>query len=72
MYVCLCHAVTEHEVLEEAAAGASTLDELSARLGVATGCGCCREHAESLLRSKTQHVTGAVLQADNPINAYAV
>lgn len=72
MYVCLCHAVTESEVLEEAAAGASTIDELSRRLGVATGCGCCRDHAESLLQSGSQHAASTTLANDSAINAYAV
>ncbi|MFK7916249.1 MAG: (2Fe-2S)-binding protein [Pseudomonadales bacterium] len=43
MYVCLCKAVTDHEVRDAIEAGATSTEELSERLGVGTGCGCCKE-----------------------------
>ncbi|MCS7101678.1 MAG: (2Fe-2S)-binding protein [Burkholderiaceae bacterium] len=49
MYVCICAAVTESQVREAASAGVRTLAQLQATLGVATGCGCCREFAQQLL-----------------------
>ncbi|MCS7101612.1 MAG: (2Fe-2S)-binding protein [Burkholderiaceae bacterium] len=49
MYVCICAAVTESQIREAACAGARTLTDLQAALGVATGCGCCREFAQQLL-----------------------
>jgi bacterioferritin-associated ferredoxin len=50
MYICICNAVTQRQVEECARAGASSLDELSFKLGVGTGCGRCRECATDLLR----------------------
>ena len=52
MYVCLCKAVSESEVLDAIDAGAASVEALSEQLGVATGCGCCREHAEELVRHR--------------------
>jgi len=48
MYVCLCHAITEHQIRDSAAAGAC-FEEISAQLGVATCCGQCRDHAETVI-----------------------
>ena len=50
MYVCICNAVTEKAVRECARKGISSVEELSAELGVAAGCGRCRDCASELLR----------------------
>jgi bacterioferritin-associated ferredoxin len=60
MYVCLCQAITESQIKACVRAGAADLQEVSAALGVATGCGCCREHAESIIA-----VSRAPVFADN-------
>ena len=49
MYVCVCNAVTERQVLAQVAEGARSLPELSATLGIATCCGRCADHACALL-----------------------
>jgi bacterioferritin-associated ferredoxin len=49
MYVCICHAVTEHQIRSEVHAGAGSLREVSARLGVATRCGKCGKCARRLI-----------------------
>ena len=49
MYVCLCRAVKEVEVRQAVAAGVDDVDQLADALGVGTGCGCCREFAQSLI-----------------------
>jgi bacterioferritin-associated ferredoxin len=41
MYICICNAVTERQVCAAVDAGATTLRDLQAELGVATQCGCC-------------------------------
>lgn len=57
MYVCICNAITDREIQETVAAGASTLADLQVQLGVATCCGCCRELASSYLKSSnTQNI----------------
>jgi bacterioferritin-associated ferredoxin len=51
MYVCICNAVTEHQVQESAQAGVRSLDELALELGVGAGCGRCRECAAECLEA---------------------
>ena len=35
MFVCICNAITDHQIKETVSAGASTLSDLQAQLGVA-------------------------------------
>ncbi|STZ76409.1 (2Fe-2S)-binding protein [Bergeriella denitrificans] len=49
MFVCICNAVTDRDIKESIAAGASTMNDLQNQLGVATCCGCCSELASSFL-----------------------
>lgn len=49
MYVCLCQAVKETDVRQALADGAQDVEDLAERLGVGTGCGCCREFAQVLV-----------------------
>lgn len=49
MYVCICHAISDRQIQETVAAGATTLGDLQNQLGVATCCGCCAELASSYL-----------------------
>jgi len=49
MYVCICNAITDKDIRRAAASGADTLYELQDRLGVATCCGSCADHANEIL-----------------------
>jgi bacterioferritin-associated ferredoxin len=49
MYICVCNAISEHQVQDAIAQGASDLGDLQAQLGVATCCGCCAETATEYL-----------------------
>ncbi|MEL7187668.1 MAG: bacterioferritin-associated ferredoxin [Pseudomonadota bacterium] len=49
MYVCICNAITDKEIRKAAEAGASDLWSLERELGVAAGCGSCREMASEIL-----------------------
>ena len=49
MYVCLCQAVRDAEVRQAVAAGVEDVEQLAEELGVGTGCGTCRELAQSLI-----------------------
>jgi bacterioferritin-associated ferredoxin len=54
MYICICNAVTQKAVEECARDGARSVDDLTVQLGVAAGCGRCRECAvEFLMRIAT-------------------
>ena len=50
MYVCICNAITEKQIRSAAHSGARNLWDLQASLGVASGCGTCRESAMDVLR----------------------
>ena len=57
MFVCICNAITDHEIKETIAADASTMSDLQAQLGVATCCGCCSELAASFLNINNAQTT---------------
>lgn len=49
--VCLCMNVTEIEITQAISTGASTVDALGDLCLAGTGCGCCHDALEQLLRS---------------------
>ena len=55
MFVCICNAITDRQIQETVAAGASSLSDLQAQLGVATCCGCCSDLAASYLSGSNAH-----------------
>jgi len=54
MYVCVCNAVTESQVIRAVEEGVRNLRGLQARLGVALECGRCASYAHGLLKGGTQ------------------
>lgn len=65
MYVCVCHAVTERDIRSAVAHGASSIENLQHRLGLATNCSACLEDAQDCLskeldsRSRTKQKVAA-------------
>lgn len=53
MYICICNAITDRQIRDAARAGVSNLWQLQKDLGVASGCGKCREAAVDILRQDT-------------------
>ena len=49
MYVCLCKAVTEADILDELDAGAQSLHDVQQSLGVGSQCGSCTGCARALI-----------------------
>ena len=49
MIVCVCHGVSDREIKTAIKNGAASVADLSANLGVATCCGCCRETCEDMV-----------------------
>ena len=49
MFICICNAITEHQVLAAVADGSHTFGDLQASTGVGTCCGRCVETAEEYL-----------------------
>ena len=48
--VCFCFRVEKGPIVDAIQAGADTVEDLSAKLRVCTGCGGCRPEVEDLLR----------------------
>jgi bacterioferritin-associated ferredoxin len=49
MYVCLCKAVTDTQVVEAVDQGAVRLSEVMEKSGLGTGCGRCQTIAQQLI-----------------------
>ena len=49
MYICLCNAITECQIIQAAEGGARTTRDLAHGLGVGLGCGRCTSCAKDLL-----------------------
>ena len=49
MYICLCKAVTDHDIEAAVIAGASTMLEVQEALEVGTGCGSCAGAAQVVI-----------------------
>lgn len=59
MFVCVCNGVTEGQIRDAVTEGVCSLSELSARLGVASGCGTCADCAQQVLHETLQTTTVA-------------
>ena len=49
MYICICNAITDHQIRACAKDGACSLTDLECRLGIGSGCGRCRHVAHEVL-----------------------
>lgn len=54
MYVCVCNGITDRQIEEAIGRGASSLEELTSALGVASGCGTCAAFTRQLLTNALQ------------------
>ncbi|HAF54943.1 MAG TPA: bacterioferritin [Thauera sp.] len=59
MYVCVCSAVTEKQIMKAVDDGIRTLRELRHTLGVAAECGRCARCARDCLRPGAERGPGA-------------
>ena len=69
MYICICHAVTDREIEACVRDGASTLSDVSARLGVATCCGCCAASAARIIHDALNQALDARAGDASPLEA---
>ncbi len=59
MYVCICNAITDKQIRKAAESGVQDLWGLQRELGVAVGCGSCKEMASEILRESREASTPA-------------
>ncbi|MCY4265826.1 MAG: (2Fe-2S)-binding protein [Gammaproteobacteria bacterium] len=50
MYVCICRQITDHQIKDLCRDGASTMNDLRTRLGLASDCGKCSKLAQSIVK----------------------
>lgn len=50
MYVCVCRAVTDKDIIKAMAEGATTVRELKDKLKVTESCGSCLETVRELVK----------------------
>ena len=67
MYACVCFSVTEEEVGEEVARGASNEEELGDRCGAGTSCGTCVERLGCLIEAALRDRTTAEAMEACPV-----
>ena len=51
MYVCICNAVTDSDIIEAQKNGLTTLKDITRNLGVGNCCGRCVTSAKSVLEA---------------------
>ena len=56
MYICICNAITEREIVEATELGARSPGDLAMTLGVGLGCGRCRTCARELLAETVSRI----------------
>lgn len=58
MIVCVCHAVSDKDIVRHAQAGCGSFDALQDRTRVATCCGCCESCAREVFDEARQAGSG--------------
>lgn len=58
MYICLCNAITESQIVRAAEEGARSAEDLAHGLGVGLGCGSCTTCAKALLLESVARMSG--------------
>ena len=48
MYVCICNGITDHQIRDAVADGATSMNDLQQNLGVASCCGRCSDCARGV------------------------
>lgn len=53
MYVCICNAITDKEIIEAQKNGHTSIKKISQHLGVGTCCGRCIDTAKQILNENS-------------------
>ena len=62
MYACVCHAVTEDEVVEAIDHGAASVEAVGDTTRAGTCCGSCHDHIEAIIDERCGACPLAALQ----------
>ena len=61
MYVCVCQAVTDHDIRHAVADGAESFADVQACTGCTTCCGCCEAEARELVAATLESAPRAAV-----------
>ena len=67
MYICLCNAVTDHDIRRKAADGVHSFAELQARTGCSDCCGCCEQEARGTLAKAVESLAVKAVAGRLPV-----
>jgi bacterioferritin-associated ferredoxin len=59
MYICLCNAITDRQIVHAVELGARSASDLAQGLGVGLGCGRCTSCAKALLGETLARISAA-------------
>ncbi|HEX5864578.1 MAG TPA: (2Fe-2S)-binding protein [Casimicrobiaceae bacterium] len=67
MYICLCNAITERQIVQAAELGARSPEDLVQELGVGLGCGRCLSCARTLLVEAVAKMGPSSIERGTPV-----
>ena len=67
MYICLCNAITDRQIVRAAELGVRSPEDLAYELGVGTGCGRCMTCAKTLLAESVARITHSTCEAESSL-----
>ena len=70
MIVCVCHRVSDRDIVRAVESGCGSFDELQAETRVSTRCGACRQCAQAVFHKAAGH--GALQATREALDVVAV
>jgi len=67
MYICICNAITDRQIVRAAEEGARSPDDLAHELGVGLGCGRCTSCAITLVQETVAALTRGAAGCASPL-----
>jgi len=67
MYICICNAITDRQIVQAAEEGARSTDDLAHGLGVGLGCGRCTTCAIALVQETVAALAGGAAACTSPV-----
>jgi len=61
MFVCVCHAVSDHKVREAIDAGATTREQVTRACRAGGDCGACHQTIEDMIEDKQELIAAGEL-----------
>ena len=72
MYICICNAVTDSEIIQAHQSGKKTFKQISQHLGVGQCCGRCVNNAKQVIADSQKQMQTSAVSHFNPLNSVAL